>query len=438
MPKIPRIKITEGVRDDRLRTPLVPSVSRDSLIPGFALIATQRAAHWCLFFQPPGRRPDGRRWGGGARVTLGDAFLMPVEKARTAALAAKLLIREGKDPLKEQQARRAAAVAQRAPLAPTLARDAFALYDKAVRARSEPKLNSRLQHLRYVAKALNHLGAHDRQLKTISTGEIRIMLETMQVSAARGERVPASRAERRHVYVALTRFLTWCRKRELILVNPCDDLDDKEKPPKGKSRGHVPSVATLRKVWAAAEGEQPHVRDLLRLLLLLPFQRTEACLLRWHEVDFEGRRIVLGAERMKNDTGFIMPLSAPALELLAARKPADARPDAFVFPTAEGKAFNGWQHALVRIRKAIGEGENDRGSRFNPHDIRRSFVSELAERKFDPDLLDLVLAHTRRGIFGIYQRSLRMEERKAAVEAWGCLITGAAIAGNVVQIHAAR
>ena len=102
--KHPRVKITEGVRDDCLSTPLVPSVTCDPPIPGFALIATRRAAHWCLFFQPPGRRPDGRRWGGGARATSGDAFLTPVREARTAALAAKQVIREGRDPLKGQQA----------------------------------------------------------------------------------------------------------------------------------------------------------------------------------------------------------------------------------------------------------------------------------------------------------------------------------------------
>jgi integrase len=428
--KHPRVKITEGVRDDGLSTPLVPSITRDSQVAGFVLIVTKRAAHWCLFFQPPGRRPDGRRWGGGARVTLGDAFLMTVKEARKAALAAKQIIREGRDPLKEQQARRADAMAPRT-LVPTLTRDAFALYDKAVKARSEPKLKSRLQHLRYVAKALDLLDARDRPLKAIRAGEIRVMLETLR----------ASGSERRHVYIALARFVTWCRKNELILFNPCDDLDRDDKPRAGKSRDHTPSIATLRNVWSAAEREQPHVRDLLRFLLLLPLRRTEACRLRWRELDVEGGKILLGAERMKNRTGFVLPLSKPALELLAARKPADASPDAFVFPTAEGKPFNGWGFMLSRIRTAIGETENDRESRFSPHDVRRSFVSELAERGFDPDLLDLLLAHSRRGVFGIYQRSSRMEERKDAVETWGSIITGAATVSapnNVVRLNVAR
>ena len=93
--------------------------------------------------------------------------------------------------------------------------------------------------------------------------------------------------------------MTWCRKNELISVNPCDSLDRADKPRVGKSRDHTPSIATLQKVWSAAEREQPYARDLLRLVLLLPLRRTEACCLRWREVDLEGRRIVLGAERMK-------------------------------------------------------------------------------------------------------------------------------------------
>jgi hypothetical protein len=192
--KHPRVKITEGVRDDRLITPLVPSATRDSLIPGFTLIVTRRAAHWCLFFQPPGRRPDGRRWGGGARITLGDAFLTSVREARNAALAAKQIIREGRDPLKEQQARRTDALARRT-FEPTIIRDALDLYDKAIKARSEPKLKSRLQHLRYVAKAIDLLGARDRPLQTIRAAEIRIMFETLR----------ASGSERWHIYTALAR-----------------------------------------------------------------------------------------------------------------------------------------------------------------------------------------------------------------------------------------
>jgi integrase len=421
--KHPRVKIAKDVRDDRLRHPLSPSITRDSQIPGFALVVTKSAAHWCLFYQPPGRRPDGRRWGGGARVTLGDAFLMPTQNARSAALVAKLAVREGRDPLKEQRASRAKAEAERA-IQPAVTRDVLSLYEKAVRARPTPKLKSRLQHLHYVGKAVDLLGARALPLQAISTSMIRIFFETLQGSGS----------ERRHLYIALSSFLTWCRKQELLLVNPCDALGRGDKPGPGKSRENTPSLTVVRALWDAAGYEQPHVRDCLRLLILLPLRRMEACALRWSEVDLDEARITIDAARMKNNAPHSLPLSKPATELLRARKPPDPKPDDLVF-TLDGKPYNGWHLTLSRVRKRIGT------SLFRPHDLRRSFVSRLAEDGFDPDLLDLLLAHSRqkRGTFATYQRSTRMGERKAAVEAWAALVLeGGATSANVVRLNAAR
>ena len=54
------------------------------------------------------------------------------------------------------------------------------------------------------------------------------------------------------------------------------------------------------------------------------------------------------------------------------------------------------------------------------------FVSHLAG-KFDVDLLDQCLSHTRKGVFGVYQRSSRWPERVAALNAWAELICGEAL-----------
>jgi hypothetical protein len=51
-------------------------------------------------------------------------------------------------------------------------------------------------------------------------------------------------------------------------------------------------------------------------------------------------------------------------------------------------------------------------------------VSLLAEQNFDVDLLDQCLGHTRRGVFGVYQRASRMAERERALETWASLMTG--------------
>jgi len=117
-----RKKITEDARARALRHPFAPSVTRDAEIRGFALVVTTRRAFWCLYFQPQGVNPaTGKRWGGGMRLELGDAFTTSLADARAAALAAKALVRQGRDPLREAMASKASAVADRAIIPATVA-----------------------------------------------------------------------------------------------------------------------------------------------------------------------------------------------------------------------------------------------------------------------------------------------------------------------------
>ena len=179
----------------------------------------------------------------------------------------------------------------------------------------------------------------------------------------------------------------------------------------GLSRDHTPSVATPRLVWDAVEDAPDHVRGLIRFLLLNPLRREEAQGLLWSEVNFDDKRITIRAERMKGRKPHSLPLSDQALAILAERaaiKPPAA--DGRVFAAPTGSSTINWDHWLTRIRKTLGEENLDRARRFSFHDIRRSFVSHLAEhsddeRGFDVDLLDACLAHSRKGTFATYQRS---------------------------------
>jgi integrase len=141
--------------------------------------------------------------------------------------------------------------------------------------------------------------------------------------------------------------------------------------------------------------------------------------------------------RMKTHQIHELPLSDPALAILEARK-TTAKGE-LVFPNADGKPYNGFHTLLTRIRARIGHADTKKAERFTFHDVRRAFVSHLAERGFDVDLLDQCLGHSRKGVFGIYQRASRMAERSRALEAWASLVTGAeAAAGKVVAFRANR
>ena len=124
------IKITEAVRSAALRRPLVPSVTRDSEIPGLCLIVTRRRGFWALVYQPRGINPaTGKRWGGGVRHELGDAMLTTISEARGAALAVKSLVRQGRSPHHEAMTSRANLEASRA-IIPTTVAEALEAYAK--------------------------------------------------------------------------------------------------------------------------------------------------------------------------------------------------------------------------------------------------------------------------------------------------------------------
>ena len=389
-----------------------PSKTRDHEVGGLLLVVGVRKATWCVDYKPHGTREDGRRHAK-VRMQLGDAMTMPLPDARTAARAVKIEVAQGRSPHAEKMNARAQAIAERAvtPMTLGLAADA---YEQDMLKRREPSETSRRQEVHYARKAIALMDAGDLAVARLDVGAIRKLIRTMD----------GSESEVRHVYGALSRFCDWLVEEGMIDVNPCEGLPRRQRPKPGKSREHVPSLHVLRRVWAAVEDEPQ--RDLVRFNLLVPLRLNEAAALVWGEVDLERGWIKIAANRMKNDETHELPLAKQALAILTTRKPANAKPDALVFPSGEGKPYDGWTRLLTRIRKAIEQDDAGRDHRFSVHDVRRSFATHLAER-FDENLLDLMLAHrpaSRSGSGAAYQKAKRLNERPAVMAVWADMVAG--------------
>jgi integrase len=111
--------------------------------------------------------------------------------------------------------------------------------------------------------------------------------------------------------------------------------------------------------------------DALRLLLLTGARKTEVLGLRWPEVDFDRRVLVLPPARTKagGQTGARrVILSPPALEIVGKRRP-DGETE-FVFPAARGQ---GHAVGLRRVFVAVCAKAELRNVRI--HDLRHSFAS---------------------------------------------------------------
>jgi integrase len=401
-----------------LARPLRPSVTVDDGCPGLSLIVTTRRAFWALQYTARGHRPDGARWPA-VRFELGDAHALTPQQARVEANAIKSLVAKGQDPYRQRRRDRDEEIARRALIPLTLS-DALDAYKTALLDRREPKLSTRLQTLHYARKAMRLMQVETTPVGELGVAAVRKFVTTTKVSAS----------EIRHLYGALNQFCAWMVEEKFTESNPCADVP---RPRPSLPRDYVPAIEELRAVWTAVENTA--MRDLVRFLLLVPLRRSEAGGLVWREVDLDRGWIKVDAERMKTGVAHELPLSAPALEILA-RRAAEPAADALVFPSAANLPFTGWTRFLRRLRRALGQANASRAHRFSPHDVRRSFASHLAER-FDENLLDLMLAHkpaSRQGSGAAYQKAKRLNERPRVMEEWARLVLGQEELGNVVTL----
>jgi integrase len=163
-------------------------------------------------------------------------------------------------------------------------------------------------------------------------------------------------------------------------------------------------------VWRALASDD--FGDIVRLLLLTGQRREEIGGLLWREVDLDAGKITLSPHRVKNGRAHIVPLSAPALAVIEARR-RNGRD--YVFGRGEG-GFSGWSRCKERLDRRIGHLPS-----FVLHDIRRSVATGMGDLGIQPHVVEAVLNHIsghKAGVAGIYNRNTYEFEKRAALERW--------------------
>jgi integrase len=190
---------------------------------------------------------------------------------------------------------------------------------------------------------------------------------------------------------------------------------------KGKSRTDHPTLHAMAKLWIAAAQEPPVIRDMTRMMLLLPARQGNLIHMNWDDIDWRHKVWQIPAPVTKNLESLTLQLSPAVIELLKIRK-FPTKGQGLVFPTSKGTAYSGFSALKARLSKAA----KLKSVNWRFHDFRRSFVTELANAGFDEVVLDLILNHaasqTRSGVLGVYQQATHMEARKEALHAWADLL----------------
>lgn len=253
------------------------------------------------------------------------------------------------------------------------------------------------------------------------------------IATAQGD-IAADRAR-----TALGGLYAWFIERGYVATSPTLNIA----PRAGNiARDRVLSEGELAEVWRAA-GDDDYGR-IVKLLMLSGQRREEIGGLVWYEVNKAKRQIELPSERTKNGRPHIVSLSDEALALL----PEKREDREFVFGRGEG-GFSGWSKAKAEIDGRIAAARSKAGAKkpmqpWRLHDLRRSFVTHINERKIAPPhvveaLVNHVSGHVA-GVAGVYNRAAYLDERREALELWAehvlALVEGRP--RNVVPIRAAR
>ena len=285
----------------------------------------------------------------------------------------------------------------------------------------------------------------DRPLATITKGDV---LELLDAKAGRRERKRGSltngaSVQANKVLTRLRTFFGWCAAHDLCESDPTAGV---RKPAREIPRDRFLSDSELRAFWTATEKAGMPFGHLFRLMLLTAQREGEVAGLRWSELDIDRAIWELPGSRTKNGKPHTVHLNALALETLD-RVPHIAGQD-MLFSNTGRTHVSGFSRAKRRLddrmQAALRADLGDDGAEIAPwvlHDLRRTTTTGLARLGIAPHVADRVLNHTAgtiRGVAATYNRFQYIDERKAALDAWGRFVDTLVhpAPGNVVPLRA--
>ena len=215
------------------------------------------------------------------------------------------------------------------------------------------------------------------------------------------------------VWEAVSNVLTWAVKFGHRDDNPLIRL----KPDFRKvARDRALSMEEVAAVWKAAEPLSKVHKAAVRLLILLPFRKTEFLSCRWTELD--GDWLSIPPERTKNSDATSLFLSSFA----AAQLPARRNHSHLIFTTDAKVATRLGSKIQAKLRDGAGIPQ------WQFHDFRRTFSTHMNEGGHPSHVIEACLNHrdpTRRGVAGVYNRAEYRAAKQTVLQAWSDLVEAA-------------
>jgi integrase len=392
----------------------------DGSIPGLRLEpgSAKGQGKWILRFVSPvtNKRRD---------MGLGTYPEVGIADARIRGMAARQSIANGKDPIEERDADRAAGKANAEAM--TFEQAARKVHEEQKPGWKNPKhADQWINTLRDYA--FPKIGK--KRLADLAPANFAEVLRPIWLKKPE----TASRVKQRcHI------IMKWCWAHGLVKGNPLDVVDHllPQQPGKRERVSHQPSMP-WREISAFVQGvlyasTSNVTRSLLEFVILTAARSGEARAMTWDEVDLEAKVWTVPANRMKAKVVHRVPLSARAVEILNAQR--EKHPDSeLVFPSPRGMILSDMVlTGFLRDQKAQ---SSDKGRVATAHGFRSSFRDWASENGYSRDLAERALAHTvKNQAEAAYHRTDLLEQRRTMMEAWAQHVGGVGASLSVVPLR---
>ena len=223
------------------------------------------------------------------------------------------------------------------------------------------------------------------------------------------------------VVALLSKMFGLAIKRRWREDNPAKGI---ERNQESKRKRYLSNDELARLTEALAAYSDQHIADAIRLLLLTGARRGEVLSLTWDQIDFEKGTWTKPGATTKQKTEHVVPLSAPALQLLT--KMREASTSTYAFPGRDG---TGHRVDLKKPWPVICKAAGITSLRI--HDLRHSYASFLVSAGLSLPVIGALLGHTQPGTTARYAH-LHDDPLRKATERVGAIIEGAVKAGAEV------
>ncbi|MBB4009340.1 tyrosine-type recombinase/integrase [Allorhizobium taibaishanense] len=252
-------------------------------------------------------------------------------------------------------------------------------------------------------------GLHAMPINAIKRRDVTRELERLisDIGAKGGKATRANRG-----LAAIKKVYSWCVDQRIVENSPVVGL----KPPiKEESRDRVLNDDEIVAYWKGCEDEGYPFEQFGKLLLLTGQRRDEIASMRWSELDRHRKTFTLKADRTKNSTAHIVPLSGHALDIL--RSIHHFLGSDYVFTSTGKTPISGFGRFEDRLDTFVGLDAED----WRFHDVRRTAATNMAILKVQPHIIEAVLNHKSgivSGVASIYNRHAYLDEKCEALQIW--------------------